>query len=76
MHREDIAKFLGEHVVVGVPHHSRSSPYYFFGVLLEANEKSILLKFNDSSGFKSINMDQIIDLHIDQKYININRRRL
>ncbi len=75
MHQKDLIPFNGLFVAIGISCYSRTAPFFFYGELLEINEANILLKLDKNSGLKSIRIAEIVDIHLDPKYNNINRRK-
>lgn len=68
MQRELITKYHGQNVAIGLRHYSRDAPFFFYGRLLEVNENYCLTELEHGKGFKSINLMEILDIHLDPQY--------
>ncbi len=75
MQRQNLVSFIGFFVCIGVPNRFREIPYFFFGELIEVTQETILLKLHKDGGFKSIRIEEILDIHKDRKFSDENRRR-
>lgn len=70
IHWKKLIKYVNNNVAIGVEHYSkfRNAPFFFFGNLLEVNENNLLLELHNDGGFKSIKLEQVVDIHLDRKY--------
>jgi len=68
MEKRFLINFINENVAIGIDSYRRTRPYFFFGVLLEVNDDSILLELEHKKGFKTLHLTDIVDVHFDKRY--------
>ena len=63
MEKRFLEPYFNKQVAIGVPHHTRPRPFFYYGKLIELTDVYIILQFK--SGIKQIPIAEIVDVHFD-----------
>ena len=55
-------KYIGKNVAVGVPHYTRRRPFYHYGIVVDVEEKDIIIE--NERGIHRIPLSKIVELNI------------